>query len=58
MRYDYFVSKTFTKANSPTATYAEVKSGMTQIGGLVGAGDFDFLSRDGARFGKIIEIII
>ena len=44
-----FVSKTFTKANSPTATYADVKSGMTQVGGLVGAGDFDFLSRDGAK---------
>ena len=44
-----FVSKTFTKANSPTATYADVKSGMTQIGGLVGAGTFDFLSRDGAK---------
>lgn len=49
MRYDYLVSKTFTKANSPTATYADVKSGMTQVGGLVGAGNFDFLSRDGAK---------
>ena len=44
-----FVSKEFTKANSPSATYGQVKSGCTQIGGLVGAGNFKFIDREGAK---------
>ena len=44
-----FVSKKFTNAKSSSASYEEVKSGMPQIGSLVSAGTFDFLSREGAK---------
>ena len=44
-----YVSKTFTKSTSPTATYSEVKSGTEQIGGLFGTGTFNFLDRTPAK---------